>query len=199
MRLGFRKTEKSGTEAGNAGSIESKPAEKAPDRLAVFRDRIGQLAQGPEELGSRVLIELARELEIMQGIFLVSEYHKDSARLKFLAGYACNRSASGEDEFLFGEGLPGQVAKSAKLINLKEIPQGYVTLRTGLGEALPNALIIFPVLMDDRVAGVIELASFHQFTEEDENYLIEAGKQIALAMRKLKANNKGKAVKRGQK
>ena len=105
MHLGFRKTEKAGREAGNAGSIENRPVEEAPDRLAVFCDRIGQPVQGSEELGNKVLIALARELEIMQGIFLVSEYHKDSASLKFLAGYACNRSASGEDEFLFGEGL----------------------------------------------------------------------------------------------
>jgi len=71
----------------------------------------------------------------------------------------------------FGEGLAGQVAKEGKSINITNVPQGYITVLSGLGSASPNALAIVPVQSADQVVGVLEVASFRPFSRSDENYL----------------------------
>jgi putative methionine-R-sulfoxide reductase with GAF domain len=71
----------------------------------------------------------------------------------------------------FGEGLAGQVAKEGKSVNIRNVPEGYITVLSGLGNASPNALVIVPVWFNDQVAGVLEVASFREFSQEDQSYL----------------------------
>lgn len=150
-----------------------------------FMDRLGETGAGREDFARKVLSLIAREKEILQGVFLIAEDRKDSQVLTFLAGYACNKPASEQGEFLWGEGLPGEVARNGKILNLKEVPQGYVTIRTGLGEASPRSLLLFPLLLDKKVTGVIELASFYEFTPDDESYFNTISPLIAAALKKL--------------
>jgi len=135
-----------------------------------FVRKFGDAGSTLSEFGQKVLSHIAKEKEILQGVFLRCEVDGGVEKLKFLAGYACIKLETEEHEFLIGEGLPGQVAKEGKILNLKAVPEGYITVRTGLGQASPNSLIIFPVKTGDRILGVIELASFHEFTEEDEKF-----------------------------
>ena len=144
-----------------------------------FIRRFGDPGHNIVEFGQRVLTYIAKEKEILQGVFLMSKMDSDVVKLKFLAGYACLKVYSEDEEFLLGEGLPGQVAKDGKILNLKAVPEGYITIRTGLGQASPNSLIIFPVKIENKLLGVIELASFHEFSTEDEEFFSSLSELIA--------------------
>jgi len=48
-------------------------------------------------------------------------------------------------------------------LNLKEIPEDYVTILSGLGSSSPNNLLLIPIILEDETVGVIELASFKKF------------------------------------
>jgi len=144
-----------------------------------FIRRFGDPGRNLEEFGQKVLSYIAKEKEILQGVFLMSKTDADIVKLKFLAGYACLKVVSDDEEFFLGEGLPGQVAKDGKILNLKAVPEGYITIRTGLGQASPNSLIIFPVKVENKLLGVIELASFHEFTSEDEEFFNSLSELIA--------------------
>lgn len=143
-----------------------------------FIRKFGDPGNTLEEFGQRVLSQIAKEKEIVQGVFLKVETEEGVEKLKFLAGYACIKLDTGEHEFLIGEGLPGQVASDGKILNLKSVPPGYMNVRTGLGQASPNSLIIFPVKADKRILGVIELAAFHDFTAEDEEFFTSLSELI---------------------
>jgi putative methionine-R-sulfoxide reductase with GAF domain len=76
-------------------------------------------------------------------------------------------------KYEFGEGLAGQVAKEGRKINIDNVPEGYITIISGLGAASPNHLLIYPVMQDDQVAAVVEKASFKPISEEDERLVAE--------------------------
>jgi putative methionine-R-sulfoxide reductase with GAF domain len=125
-----------------------------------------------------LLSSLAREKEISQGVFFIVEKKKGNPVLKFLSGYAFQNPENMEEILEFGEGFPGQVAKDGNLINISDIPEGYITIETGLGKASPVSLIIFPIKHNNNVLAVIELASFHKFTREDELFFEGISKAI---------------------
>jgi hypothetical protein len=118
----------------------------------------------------KLLSALAREKEISQGVFFIAETRENKPVLKFLSGFAYSDPGNNDEVFEWGEGFPGQVAKDGKLINISDIPEGYMSIESGLGNASPVSLILFPVKHNDNTLAVIELASFRKFTDDDEKF-----------------------------
>ncbi|MNJ32183.1 Sensory/regulatory protein RpfC [compost metagenome] len=75
--------------------------------------------------------------------------------------------------FKIGEGLIGQVALDRKPLSLKDTPPNYLSVRSALGEAKPSHVLIFPILFEDELLGVVELANLDQFTPLEEQLLSE--------------------------
>lgn len=62
------------------------------------------------------------------------------------------------------EGFIGQVIKSKKMLTLEKIPEGYIKVITGLGSSYPKNCIIFPLIKNNKVVGLIEIASLETYT-----------------------------------
>ncbi|MCK5029121.1 MAG: GAF domain-containing protein [Bacteroidales bacterium] len=108
----------------------------------------------------KILNNIAKEFDIVQGLFFVKE--KKTGMFNIAGKYAY----FGEEQpksFKSGETLSGQVAKNKTTLNLKEIPEDYVTILSGLGSSSPNNLLLIPIILNDETVGVIELASFKKF------------------------------------
>jgi putative methionine-R-sulfoxide reductase with GAF domain len=80
-------------------------------------------------------------------------------------------SAENPPDFLLGEGLSGQVAKNQKALRINDIPETHLNIVSGLGKGKPKNIIIFPILFDEELFGIIELASFINFSEHFEDEL----------------------------
>lgn len=111
---------------------------------------------------------IATHFEICQGVFYISSSTKSKKMLSLIGGYAYYKPEDGETTFMFGEGLAGQVAKAQKIINIKNIPNGYINIISGLGNSSPKNLLIVPLVNKEVTIGVMELASFKSFTSHDE-------------------------------
>jgi len=131
-----------------------------------------------KELSKSFLWTVAKELDASQGAFFTTIEREGINYLKFIAGYAYHLPDSESIEFEFGEGLSGQVAKEGKAINIQAVPDGYITILSGLGNATPNAMYIFPIKRDNKVIAVIELASFKKITKEDEAFIAQLSLQL---------------------
>lgn len=83
------------------------------------------------------------------------------------------------------DGLAAECARSGKAINLSPVPADYLRIGSGLGEAAPLGVHLWPLPGIDRVTGVIELASFKPFDTASEELLDEAARLIGLAMEAL--------------
>ncbi len=131
------------------------------------------------DLAQKFLWTIAKQLEASQGAFFIKKQKENTNVLSFIVGYAYHLPDSEVIEFEFGEGLSGQVAKEGKLINIHAVPEGYITILSGLGNATPSAMLIFPIKNGEEVLAVVELASFKDFSKEEENFIQELAKQAA--------------------
>jgi putative methionine-R-sulfoxide reductase with GAF domain len=84
--------------------------------------------------------------------------------------------------FKFGEGLAGQVAKEGKLVNLQSVPEGYIQILSGLGSSSPTNLIIIPVRSEGEIIGVVEIASFKEFSQQHEVLLQSTFDKLSLKL-----------------
>jgi CheY-like chemotaxis protein/methyl-accepting chemotaxis protein len=82
--------------------------------------------------------------------------------------------------FKLGEGIVGQCAIERTIIILTEVPDDYVRINSGTGEATPRCILVAPVVTRDRLLGVIEIASFHPFTTDHQALIDEALPVLAL-------------------
>jgi putative methionine-R-sulfoxide reductase with GAF domain len=140
-------------------------------RLQPVEALMGQPFPKPEIFFEKVLSLACKELEASQAALYVATTHNDKRLIRLVSGYALSLPESQTLVYEFGEGLAGQVAKEGKSINVSNVPQGYITVLSGLGSASPNTLAIVPVQLANQVVGVLEIASFRQFSRSDENYL----------------------------
>lgn len=138
-----------------------------------------------KDFAKDLLWSLAKELDASQGAFFTTSINQEGIHIiQFLAGYAYHLPESETIEFEFGEGLSGQVAKEGKLINIQTVPDGYIQILSGLGQSSPNSIIIFPIIKDDKVIAVVELASFKLFSKDEENFLTELSSNVVTLMDK---------------
>jgi len=132
----------------------------------------------------KLLSLLAKTKEISQGAFFISDTKNGKPVIKFLTGFASPDPDNTTDIFELGEGFPGQAAKDGNMIIISDIPQGYLSVESGLGKSSPVSLLILPVKFDNKVLAVIELASFHKFTADDELFFEGISPSIAEQIQK---------------
>ncbi|MHC5672252.1 response regulator [Nostoc sp.] len=127
-----------------------------------------QMLQGQRNLKSvsrMILSNLAPLVGASQGVFYAMESIDDDPVLKLLSSYAYKERKNVANQFRLGEGLVGQSALEKQRILLTQVPNDYIRITSGLGEASPLNIIVLPILFETQVNAVIELASFGSFKE----------------------------------
>ncbi len=114
------------------------------------------------ELSQRFLSCLAPLIGLGQGVFYV--YDEDGHCLRLQGSYAFVERKQFRPTFQLGEGLVGQCALERSPIHVHQPPEDYVRIASGLGEGTPRSLLVLPVLRNDRLLAVVELAGFEAFT-----------------------------------
>jgi signal transduction histidine kinase/CheY-like chemotaxis protein len=112
----------------------------------------------------------------------------ETPKLKLLAGYAI--AADHAREYRLGESLVGQCAIEGKRIILADVPENYIRISSGLGEAKPHNIMVMPVLFEGRVKGVLELASFERFSQTHEVFLDQLMESIGIVLNTIAANTR---------
>src|SRR5881394_1957731 len=92
------------------------------------------------------------------------------------------------NKFHLGEGLVGQAALEKKPILLTNVPDDYIAITSGLGEAPPRNIIVLPVLFEGDVKAVIELASFLPFSQIHQTFLDQLTETIGVVLNMIQAN-----------
>jgi HAMP domain-containing protein/CheY-like chemotaxis protein/signal transduction histidine kinase len=146
------------------------------------------MLQGQRDLstvGRTLLSELAPLVNAQQGVIyqMQSEEH---GRLALLSAYA-DSSDGHPNQLRTGEGLVGQCAGEKKRMLITKVPRDAVTVSSGLFKAVPQNVIVLPVLFEDRVKAVIELASLSQFTASHLAFLEQLTSNIGIVLNSIEA------------
>ncbi len=115
---------------------------------------------------------------MLSGIYYAVKKEKATKYIEMLSSFAYSIPESKKIKYEFGEGLAGQVAKEGKKINISDVPDGYISIISGLGKSSPRHLTILPVKDNETVVGVVEIASFKEITSSDEELITEAMKPV---------------------
>ena len=93
-----------------------------------------------------------------------------------------------------GQGLVGQTYLEKKTTLLTNIPDQYVIITSGLGEATPANLLLIPLIFNEQVMGVLELASFTTWPPYQVDFLESVGEIIASSIATLDVSSKTKQL-----
>ncbi|PNE39731.1 histidine kinase [Streptomyces noursei] len=180
---------------------ETTLANEEQDWLKGNLARISGLMQGRRDLkdvATLIMSELSPAVSAQHGAFFlaarpdVQEIGTDGdgryeLRLMGSYGYSMGEMPT---TFRPGETLIGTAAEEGRTILVENVPSGYLKIASGLGEAPPANIIVLPVLFEDKVLGVIELASFQPFTQIQKDFLSQIAEMIATSVNTISVNTK---------
>ena len=144
-----------------------------------------------QNLCDEVLHQMVKYLDVNQGaLFLLKEVENGSPLMEVKSLYAYNKQKFADKVVEFGSGLIGQSWRDQAPIYLTEVPESYINIRSGLGGAEPNCLLIMPMMANDQVVGILELASFSDFPDHHQDFVRRASESIATAVGNVKMNER---------
>jgi PAS domain S-box-containing protein len=122
------------------------------------------------------------------GLFIFNEEEEHDKHLELVSCYAFERKKYLTKKVAVGDGLVGQCYLEGERIYLLEVPQEYVSITSGLGGSNPNALLIVPMKVNDKIYGVLELASFHKYQEHEIELVEKLAESIASTISNVRIN-----------
>jgi CheY-like chemotaxis protein/HAMP domain-containing protein len=167
------------------------------DWLKTNLARFTRLLQGQRDLQAvtkLILSELAPLVSAHHGVFYMMDSQESDARLRMIASYGYRSSRKLPTSFLPGEGLVGQCALEKTRIWLTDVPRDYIVVSSGLGSAPPNNIVVLPILFEQQVKAVIEIASLDRFTETHLSFLDQLMESIGVVLNTIEANSRTESL-----
>src|SRR3954453_22023459 len=179
---------------------------RAKDWLESNLARLAALMQGHRDLmevADLILRELTPLVNAQYGAFFLADPDEDGASLHtavpakglaFIAGYGSAKGATVDTGGMPVHGLVGQAAREEKRLLVEEAPPDYIKINSGLGEAAPSSVVIIPILFEDKLLGVIELASFSRFSDVHLAFFDQFVNTIGVAINTIIANSRTESL-----
>ncbi|MCW3105393.1 MAG: response regulator [Bacteroidetes bacterium] len=152
-----------------------------------------QMLQGQKDLKTvtkRILSELATVVTAHYGAFYIFSPDEEIPKLRLSAAYAYKSDKHIPQEFAIGEGLVGQCAFEKEKIIISNVPKDYIKISSSLGKAKPSNLVVLPVLFENNVKAVIELASLDTFTQTHLDFLSQLTESIGIVLNTIETTSR---------
>ncbi|MFC3454565.1 HAMP domain-containing protein [Amycolatopsis speibonae] len=170
---------------------ETTRANEEQDWLNTNLARISGLMQGHRDLrvvATLILNELTPLVGAQHGTLFLTESGEDGTRLRLITSYGHSEDPGAPLGFAMGQSLIGQAAQTKKPIVVDRTPPDFVKISSSLGSSPPVTLIVLPIVFEDQVLGVIELASFGEFTAVGKDFLEQLMETIGVNVNTIIAN-----------
>lgn len=172
---------------------EDKKRNWSTSGLAKFGDILRSYNDNFEKLADEIISNLVKYIEANQGALFIIESNDAASEEEYMelaACYAWDKKKFLEKKIYKGEGLSGQAWIEGDVIYLTEVPNDYVSITSGLGEANPRSVLIVPLKLNDEVHGVIEMASFKEYDEFEVEFVERIAESIASTISSVKVNER---------
>ncbi|MCG6498436.1 HAMP domain-containing protein [Kitasatospora sp. A2-31] len=169
---------------------ETTRANEDQDWLKSNLARISGLMQGRRDLAvvaELIMDELTPLVGAQYGAFYLAEETGEGTYLNLIGSYAHPDEGAGT-RFRLGQSLVGQAARSKRTIAVDQLPADYIKVTSGLGRTEPVHLVALPIVAEEQVLGVIELATVHRFTQVHRDFLEQLREAIGVNVNTIVAN-----------
>lgn len=169
---------------------EDKKRNWATEGLAKFGEILRTNTNDLNKLTDEIILNLVKYLKANQGaIYIIDdEQSGEDPTMSMKACYAWDKKKFLNHKIHKGEGLAGQSWQEGDLIYLTEVPQNYIRITSGLGDANPTSVLIVPLKLNEQIFGVVEIASFGQFQDFEIEFVQKIAESIASTISSVKIN-----------
>lgn len=169
---------------------EDKKRNWSTEGLAKFGDILRKNNDNLSKLSDDIIRNLVKYLEANQGGLYIVDDTEDEPFMSLLACYAWDKKKYINQKVYKGEGLSGQVWQEGDSIYLTDVPDNYIKITSGLGDANPTSVLIVPLKVNEEIYGVVEIASFKKFDESEVEFVEKIAESIASTVSSVKINAK---------
>ncbi len=174
--------------------VEGEKRDKQRNWIVTGVAEIGEILRAHDNLellGDEVIKYIIGKIGAIQGAFYVVNEEDEDSYLEMKSSFAYNRKKHLKVSFKFAEGLVGQSAAERDTILRTEIPPDYVTITSGiLGDQRPTSILIVPLITEEKVFGVLELAGFEKFDSGKVKFVEELSLILARTVFNIKVNER---------
>ena len=158
-------------------------------RLKSAQTELSDLLLGDKkinELCQNTITYLCKYMNAQTGLMYLDD---GNGALKLETFYAHKRPSHLPNEYKYGEGLIGQAALEMQELFISDVPDNYIRIECGLGEAVPRNIYIKPIIRDNRVKAVLEFGSLFAFDESHFQFLDEVSTGVAMTLESAEAKS----------
>ena len=162
----------------------------ATEGMAKFGEILRTNTNDLGKLAEEIIGNLVKYLKANQGaLYIIDDTDAgEEATMSMKACYAWDKKKFLNHKIYKGEGLAGQSWQEGDIVYLTEVPQSYVKITSGLGDANPTSVLIVPLKVNDQIFGVVEIASFSLFHDFEIEFVQKIAESIASTISSVKIN-----------
>lgn len=162
----------------------------ATEGLAKFGEILRTNNNDLMKLADEIIGNLVKYLKANQGaLYIVDDVEAtEEPSMSMKACYAWDKKKYLNHKIMKGEGLAGQAWQEGDIVYLTEVPQSYIRITSGLGDANPTSVLIVPLKVNDQIFGVVEIASFNAFQDFEMEFVQKIAETIASTISAVKIN-----------
>ncbi len=188
--INMRDNLKKADEEAKERKIADEKVNWATSGLAKFGEILHTNIQNINDLSYEILRSLIKYIDVNQGAIYVLDDTKEDPEYEMTAAIAYDRRKFMQKRFAVGEDLVGRCAYEHKTIYMTDIPKDYINITSGMGSATASTLLLVPLVLNDDVFGIIELASFHKLEDYKINFVEKLAESIASTISTVKINER---------
>lgn len=162
--------------------------------VAKFSDIMRSYDKNLKEMGYKILSELITYIEANQGALFILHDEEENQFLEKIAAVAYGREKIAGEKIELGKDIVGRCAFEKRSIYMTNIPDDYIKITSGLGYATPKCIFITPIKRDNEVMGVIELASFNEFSDYIQGFIERIAENLGTTISAIKINERTKKL-----
>jgi putative methionine-R-sulfoxide reductase with GAF domain len=171
-------------------SLEEHRRQWANEGLTKFVD-ILRSSNNINTLGDKIISALVQYTGSNQGgLYILNDEDPSNKHLELISLFAFNTKKFERQKIKLGEGILGQTFLEKQTTLLTEIPDEFVRITSGLGDANPKSLLVVPLKVDTEIYGVVELASFKNYQPHEISFVEKLAETIASTLSSVKAAQK---------
>ena len=158
--------------------------------IALVNEIISQNKSDFKMLSNRALVDMIKYVDARVGaMFLMAKDAEGNQVLEMVASYGCGSDYKSANSTVYpGNGLVGATFADMEIRCITDLPSNYLKVASGLGKSAPKSLLLIPMINEGKAQGVIEIASFNEFSETEINLLKRCAEIIAGSIKTVRMN-----------